>query len=245
MPICVISQPRLFPGLHYLHRMMVADVFVILDSVQFNPRHEENRAKVKGPNGAQWLTAPMRHGSREQLISDTLVDASQPWQRRALATLQQFYGKAACYQQHSAAIQKVLEQPYETLTQLDRASWEPALRLLGVNCQFVLASELPVSGRGPQLLLDICRQLGADTYLSGAFGKEYLDAAEFAQSGVTVLYHQYQYPEYEQRFGGPFLPYLSYLDVLFNRGLDATFVAAGGSVELKQPEPVPLASPEL
>ena len=45
MAICVISQPRLFPGLHYLHRMMVADVFVIFDTVQFNPRHEENRAK--------------------------------------------------------------------------------------------------------------------------------------------------------------------------------------------------------
>ena len=81
MSICVISQPRFFPGLHYLHRMMVADVFVVLDTVQFNPRHEENRAKVKGAKGGQWLTAPMRQVSREQLIIDTQVDDGQPWQQ--------------------------------------------------------------------------------------------------------------------------------------------------------------------
>ena len=60
MPVCVISQPRFFPGLHYLHRMLVADVFVILDTVQFNPRHEENRARLMTPHGPSWLTVPVR-----------------------------------------------------------------------------------------------------------------------------------------------------------------------------------------
>src|SRR5256886_9874715 len=41
VPTCVISQPRFFPGLHYLHRMMVTDVFVVLDTVQFTPRRSE------------------------------------------------------------------------------------------------------------------------------------------------------------------------------------------------------------
>src|SRR2546430_11988915 len=64
VPTCVISQPRFFPGLHYLHRMMVTDVFVVLDTVQFTPRHEENRAKLKGPQGPQWLTVPDRKSTR-------------------------------------------------------------------------------------------------------------------------------------------------------------------------------------
>src|SRR5436309_13757937 len=89
--LCVISQPRLFPGLHYLHRMMVADVFVIFDSVQFNPRHEENRAKLRTARGEEWLTVPMRQGRREQLIRETCVDNSQAWQRKALGTLQHLY----------------------------------------------------------------------------------------------------------------------------------------------------------
>jgi hypothetical protein len=229
MSLCVISQPRFFPGLHYLHRMMVADVFVIFDSVQFNPRHEENRAKLKTPRGSEWLTVPTRRTSREQLIRETHIDNNQGWQRKAIKTIQHLYGKSPFYEAHAPTVQRILETPYESLTQLNRASWEPAMRSLGISCRFVCSSELPVSGKGPRLLLDICKYLGADTYLSGAFGREYLDAAEFAREGVAVRFHEYQCRAYRQSHEG-FVPFLSYLDVLFNVGLERNFVLGGGSV---------------
>jgi hypothetical protein len=228
MPVCVISQPRFFPGLHYLHRMLLADVFVILDTVQFNPRHEENRARLKTPGGTDWLTVPVRQASRDQLILQTRPDDGQPWRRKALKTLQHLYGKAPLYRAHAPAVEEVLGTPQETLTGLDRASWGPALRLLRPACRFVRASELPVSGTGPRLLLEVCTHLGADTYLSGSFGREYLDAGEFARAGVTVLFHEYSYPTYPQRYDG-FVPFLSYLDALFNVGLDRDWVLAGGA----------------
>jgi len=237
MSICVISQPRLFPGLHYLHRMMVADVFVILDTVQFNPRHEENRAKLKTPKGGEWLTVPMLQATRDQLICDTAIDNSQPWRRKAWGTIQSHYGKAPGFAAPAAAIQQIVDTPRETLLELDRASWEPALRLLGITCQLVRASELPISGKGPRLLLDICKHLGAGAYLSGGFGREYLDCAEFARAGVEVCFHQYEYPAYPQRHDG-FVPFLSYLDVLFNVGLERDFVMAGGSIQSACPEGV-------
>jgi WbqC-like protein family len=226
---CVITQPRLFPGLHFLHRMMVADVFVIFDTVQFNPRHEENRAKLKTARGGEWLTVPMRQLNREQLILDTTIDNTQPWQRKAWGTIQSNYAKAPGFEKNAPAIRAILETPHATLLDLDRASWEPALRLLGITCRFVRASELPVSGKGPQLLLDICKQIGADTYLSGGFGREYLDPASFAREGIEVLFHRYEPLVYPQRHGD-FLPYLSYLDVLFNVDLDRDFLLAGGSM---------------
>lgn len=228
MTTCVISQPRLFPGLHYLHRMMVADIFVIFDTVQFNPRHEENRARLKTPQGTQWLTVPMRQGSREQVIRETYIDNAQPWQRKFIGTLHNLYGKAPFYKTHTLEITRILERPFETLTELDRASWEPALRMLGISCRFVLASELPLAGKGPQLLLDICTYLGADVYLSGGFGREYLDVAQFAAAGVEVQFHDYSYPVYPQHHGD-FIPFLSYLDLLFHGGLDRETVMSGSS----------------
>src|SRR5713226_2843797 len=113
MSTCVISQPRLFPGLHYLHRMMVADVFVIFDSVQYNPRHEENRAKLKTPRGAEWLTVPMRKAHREQLIVDTCIDHGQAWQHKAWQMIQANYSKAPCYAAHAPAIQRIIETPHD------------------------------------------------------------------------------------------------------------------------------------
>ena len=228
MPTCVISQPRLFPGLHYLHRMMAADVFVIFDTVQFNPRHEENRAKLKTPKGGEWLTVPMRQTSREQWIRDTLIDNTQPWRRKAWGVIQSHYGKAPHFEQHAEAIRNIIEAPHETLLELAWGSWQPALRMLGIECRFVRASELPVSGKGPGLLLDICKHLGADVYLSGGFGREYLDTAEFTQAGIAVDFHEYEYPVYPQRYDG-FVPYLSYLDLLFNVGLERDFVLTGAN----------------
>jgi hypothetical protein len=227
--LCVISQPRLFPGLHYLHRMMVADLFVIFDSVQYNPRHEENRTRLKSPGGPQWLTVPMRRLSREQRICDTRIDNSQPWRRKAVKTLSTLYGRAPYYKAYAPEIASIIQAPHATLTQLDRASWMPALQPLAIACEFILSSELPVSSRGSRLLLDICKYLDADTYLSGAFGRDYLDISQFTAEGVTVLFHEYSYPVYPQRFGD-FVPFLSYLDMLFNAGLERDKVLAGGKI---------------
>src|SRR5262249_40590492 len=150
----------------------------------------ENRAKLKSPRGPEWLTIPMRQKRRDQLIQETCIDNSQAWQHKAVKTLQHLYSKAPHYATWAPTIASILEKPYETLTQLNRASWEPALRLLGVSCRFVCSSELPVSGSGPRLLLDICKHLRMDTYLSGMFGREYLDVGEFAREGVRVLFHE-------------------------------------------------------
>jgi WbqC-like protein family len=226
MSVCVISQPRFFPGLHYLHRMMVADVFVIFDTVQFSPRHEENRTKLKTSQGANWLTVPMRKLRRDQAILDTYISNDQPWKTKAKDTIHNLYQKAPFYSTYEPEISDIFKGTHETMTQLDRASWEPAIKQLGISCKFVLASELPISGKGPRLLLDICKHLGSNTYLSGAFGRDYLSVDEFLAEGVEVKFHHYEYPVYEQLYG-EFVPFLSYLDMLFNIGLDKDLIMAG------------------
>ena len=226
--VCVVTQPRFFPGLHYLHRMMLADVFVILDTVQYSPRHEENRTRVKAAQGPHWLTVPVRQAGREQRILDTRVDSTQPWRRKIGHTLAALYSRAARYETHIAEVLGILDGPHETLTDLDCASWGPAVRSLGITCRFLRASALHVSEHGSRLLLEICKEIGADVYLSGAFGREYLDLPAFAAEGVAVRFHEYAYPPYPQRFGA-FVPWLSYLDMLFNAGLDPETVAAGAT----------------
>lgn len=229
MSICVISQPRFFPGLHYLHRMMVADVFVILDTVQFNPRHEENRAKLKGPNGLAWLTVPTVQGSRAQTIRETRLATDGTWASKAMRMLQGFYGKSPHYKAFAAEVGAILEQPFHDLASLNWASWQLALKHLEVSCKFVRASDLPVTSKGSELLLVICKHLHCDKYISGGFGKQYLDLNEFRREGIAVNFHEYAYPAYQQRFGD-FVPFVSYLDMLFNDGLSRVKIRSGGTV---------------
>jgi hypothetical protein len=228
MASCVISQPRFFPGLHYLHRMMVADIFVVLDAVQFSPRHEEHRTRLKGREGPQWLSVPIQRRERTLHLSETCIAENRRWRQKAVATIRHLYARAPYFSRYCGEVSAILEAPYKMLLELDCASWQPAVRDLGITCRFVRASELPVSGHGPELLLQICKHVDANVYLSGAFGRSYLNVSRFANDGVTVMFHEYRYPVYPQLFG-EFAPWLSYLDMLFNIGLDRRTVAAGAT----------------
>lgn len=216
MTTCVISQPRFFPGLHYLDRMLIADVFVIFDTVQYNPRHEENRAKLRTSDGTMWLTAPMRRESRSQLISDT-CPSDQPWQTKAIRSLENLYSGTPGYDAHAHEVSEILTAEYSSLTEFDLATWQPALRMLKPDVEFVRASTLSASGSGPDLLISICQELSADRYVSGGFGRDYLDAGAFEEASIELAFHDYDHPVYPQRHD-PFVPYLSYLDLLFNTG---------------------------
>ena len=64
---------------------------------------------------------------------------------------------------------------------------------------------------------NLCKELKAKTYLSGPFGRDYLDAKKFSKDNIDIIYHDYSHPKYEQ-LGDTFIPYLSSLDLLFNHG---------------------------
>ena len=80
-----------------------------------------------------------------------------------------------------------------------------------------------VDGTNWQLVLEICRAVGADTYLSGIGGLNYLDLEAFDHAGVAVLFQQYEHAEYPQRFPKVgFTPRLSALDLFMNIGVGET-----------------------
>ena len=62
--------------------------------------------------------------------------------------------------------------------------------------------------------------MGADVYLTGDAAANYLDMRAFDEHGVRVHFHEYHHPEYEQ-LHGPFIPFLSVIDLLFNCGPDS------------------------
>ena len=107
-----------------------------------------------------------------------------------------------------------------------------------------MASELGVSERGPtNVNLGICRTLGADAYLSGVYGKQYLDEIRFAEHGIHVRYQDFKHPVYPQ-ICGDFVSHLSTLDLLLNCGDASLEIIARANAGLAQPEqlatPVPM-----
>jgi hypothetical protein len=67
-------------------------------------------------------------------------------------------------------------------------------------------------------LVEICKKVGADRYLSGPRASAYLDEGAFGEAGIEVEYMRYDYAPYAQQHG-PFVPQVSIVDVLMNLGL--------------------------
>jgi hypothetical protein len=214
-----ISQPRFVPALNYLDRFRLADTFVYLDNVQYTPRDWENRNRILTRNGEVWLTVPVIKVSQNQLILETRIDNGQSWQRKLLNTLHHAYSKAPYYVEVIDALEQAFAQRYDRLMDLNHDLISRFLNWLSVDCSIQFASNLNLREdlKGEQLLLGICKVLGATEYISGSLGRNYLEPNNWRQASVTLSYHDYQCKNYPQS-GEDFVPWLSCLDLFFNSG---------------------------
>ncbi|MBV8758449.1 MAG: WbqC family protein, partial [Deltaproteobacteria bacterium] len=89
--IVAAHQPAYLPWLGYLDKMAKADVFVVMDDLQYEAQNFQNRNRIKLNNGAAWLTVPLEKGPQSQRICDkSISNAGSPkehWQRRSWETL--------------------------------------------------------------------------------------------------------------------------------------------------------------
>ena len=229
MSICVISQPRYLPACNYLHRMSLANTFIYLDTVQYSPKFWENRNKIKTKNGPVWLSVPVIRTSREMLIKDTVIDNSQPWQRKHWESIRQTYRHAPYFKLHADFFGDLYSRRFEYLSELNHQIICYLIKQLDLRCEFRWAHEFNLDSRGPRLLIELCERVGGTVYLSGPAGREYIDAREFDGAGIAPLFHDYQHPEYPQ-LDGDFLPFMGGIDLLFNCGEESAKVLRSGNV---------------
>lgn len=214
--IVTVHQPNLFPWLGFFDKMACADVFILLDNVQFTKRGYQNRVKIKGTNGEQWLTLPVKtKGRYDQRTNEVEIDGERDWKKEHLRTLTTLYGGTKGYQR----ILPLLEERYgctqEKLIDLTIPGIELIRDHLGLKTPLVLASELGVEGSNSAMICSLVKAVGGTVYLSGPSGKEYLDEAIFQAEEIQVAYRHFSMSPYPQRFGS-FVGGLSALDYLFN-----------------------------
>jgi len=130
------------------------------------------------------------------------------------------YSKAPFFQEVADIVFPILESPWEKLVDLNLALDRAFLSMAGFTGSIVCSSEMNIDETNSDLILSICRDLGADTYLSGVAGYDYLKLDDFDASGIKVIFQQYRHAEYPQRFPkAGFLQRLSALDLFMNVGM--------------------------
>ncbi len=227
MTTVVISQPTYLPWLGYFRIMKEADIFVFLDTVQYERQSWQCRNRIKAPNGPMWLTVPIKHDTLFSAIKDVKIDNCSSWARKHWNSIKACYGRAQWFGAYSDFFKSVYEKQWVLLSELNINIITFLAKQLGLSPTFLRSSELNVSGKRTDLVLNICKLLGADRYVSSIGAKDYMskDNAEeiFKSEDIAVEFLEYTSPTYPQLFGD-FLSELSFVDCLFNCGPDSSKV---------------------
>jgi hypothetical protein len=218
--LVAIHQPEHLPWLGFFEKLLRADVFVLLDDVQFSKGDFQNRNRVKGRGGAQWLTVPVAHRFGQRI--DEVELAGDSWRSKHWRTLVACYARAAHFDEFAGEFEEFYGRTWSKLSELNVAAIDLLARSFGLEKKLVFSSTLGAKGRKSELVLNICKAVGASTYYSGRAGGAYLDAEAFRRAGVEIVVQQFEHPVYEQLFVKEqgFVPNLSAVDLLFNRGAE-------------------------
>ena len=220
-----IHQPQYFPWPPYVHKVMSADIFVYLDTVQFSKNGVQNRNQIKTSQGPQWLTVAVKHDLGQSILDTQLVDANvgvKHWK-----TLQANYARTPGFQRWKDELHALLHQQYLTLDEVTIASTEWMIDKLEISNKRLRASEITgAHGRASELVASICEALEGDQYLTGTGALAYLQAEDFKRIGCEVLVQRWQPFSYQQPHGD-FVPDLSTLDLLLNNPDKASELVRG------------------
>lgn len=216
--ILTAHQPVYLPWLGLFHKIALADRFIEFDQVQYVNKDWISRNRILGPNGPIWLTVPCKKSDRfGQKICDTEIDNSTPWARKHWNSLRLSYAKSPHFARYADFLEATYARKWTKLVDLNDHLLRYVLAELRIDVPMESAGRYDFQGQKSDLVLDMCRKLGATTYIFGALGRNYADVAAFQNAGIDVIFQDYVHPVYPQ-LHRPFVSHLSVFDLLFNCG---------------------------
>ena len=196
MILCA-SQPCYLAWPPLLDRIAAADVFVVMDAVQFEKGSYVNRNKIPLNGKDHWLTIPV-HASITTTIADTSIDWSKPWQRKHTNSVSHAYGITDSRQEWLRHVAQLADcRHLGPLVVRDLEFW---LNQYSIRTPVKL---MPLKKRKPggnELLLDLMADFKADTFLAGPLFKNYVNEELWKSS-------PYQWKEHKSRFPAETFPY--------------------------------------
>lgn len=215
--IVAVHQPQYLPWLGYFDKMRRADAFCYLNDVQYKKNEWQNRNRIKTAQGWQWLTVPVRYRFPEK-INEVAINNTTGWQKKHLQALITNYSRAPYYNSYITIFEDTFSREWEFISELNIHLIERLRAALNIDTKpTVISSDLDLRDEPTDRLIDICKAMGADTYLAGQGGADYMDLERFKKNGIDLIIQNFRHPVYMQLFKD-FKSHLSIVDLLFNCG---------------------------
>lgn len=211
-----LLQSNYIPWKGYFDLIKDVDEFYLYDEVQYTKNDWRNRNQILTSQGKQWLTIPVRHEFIGQPINEIVV-ANKKWGKKHWNTIKTNYGKAKNFKKIAPFFEAYyLNNSDDLLTTINEKLLKICCELLGVATPIKRSAEFNLQGDKNERIVDLCKKVGASTYISGPAAKDYLDESLFELNGIEVQWYKYNLSfQYSHLHSDQFDPYVSIIDYLF------------------------------
>lgn len=213
-----IVQSAYLPWKGYFDIIRRSDKFVFFDSVQFSKRSWVTRNRIKSPLGTKWISVPV-NGSTKKSIDEIRI-SNEDWLQAHVASMRQSYSTTDYF---SSVEKYILEAAVDcdgTISSYNQKFISLMCEFMGIETELINSRDVESNGKKTELLISICKSLGATKYISGPAAKSYI-ADEFKETGIDLEWMDYsKYPKYDQ-LHGDFDHFVSIVDLISVKGREA------------------------
>ena len=210
-------QPTYLPWMGYFDLIDQSDIFVFLDNVQFEKQSWQQRNKIKTRQGEIWLTVPVLQ-SLGQKINEVKINNNSNWKEKHWKSIKYNYNKAPYFKTYFKFFEETYNTDWQYLVDLNIHIIKWVCNQLNIKKDFIKSSDMGIEGKKTDLLVNICKKLNADTYLSPLGSAVYIEKNNlFEREGIKLEYQHFEHPIYKQLWED-FVPHISVIDLLFNEG---------------------------
>jgi hypothetical protein len=206
--------------------------------------HNRNRIRINNPLGYKWLTVPVHKGRmpiRDIMVENGHLQDNRAWGEIHNSIIRFNYRGARYYDKHADFLDTIYGKKWDRLIDLNMAIINYLRDIFLIKTPVLMSSDMTCfknndySGASEDTgslssdisrhkiktllatkkIIDMCKELGADTFISGVSGRDYLMEDMFAREGIKLEYQAFHYPTYKQCYT-PFMPNMSSLDYIVN-----------------------------
>lgn len=233
MTIVSMHQPNYLPWIGLFSKVMQTECFVIMNTVQYARHGVTHRNKIRTNCGSGYLTIPISKEFAMAKIKDVILPQDKGWREIHWRSIYQNYIKTDFFKDHSDFCEKLYKQDFHYLWQINLDIIRYMLKSFEINVEIIIASDLNIDTnlKPTDMIIAVLKDIGANTYLSGQSGRDYLELEKFQQNDLNCKFARFKHPIYKQRYAG-FEPNLSAIDLLFNVGPQSgQVIKDSGSIE--------------
>ena len=219
--IVSIHQPNFFPWIGFFDKINRSDHFVFLTTSRRSKGDKYLvRTNILNNINRQYLSIPL--GANEIPINQLVMPKNNQWKIKALNIINAAYHGVHFFDEVFSDVELLLKNDNKYFSDYSINIINYLISKLNIETVIHIDTDFDKDfGASNQRNIAICKEIGAEVYLSGNGATIYNDKNLFKKSSIDLVYQDYLQPSYKQQ-SIIFTPGLSIIDMLFNCGYDET-----------------------